>query len=267
MSAPARHRLPAAAALLMLTVTGGSCRNSGAGTSGPGPRAPAGEETPRALELVEVFPHVRVDRKARVVEFEGMVPIDARTPLKGGAMPEVFLEVIACTADSREHEALVVTRARPSHVHAALLLVGMEPGAPGSWSWDGATVTRHAPTGDGVAVTMVWRDEGGREVEVPAESWVANERTGRPLGEGKAGDGLGFVFAGSRMVRWNGREMYDADGTGVLVGLATFGSEAVAWRGVISPESSVEEPEWIADGNRVPPAGTEVLVRLSPAPR
>jgi hypothetical protein len=48
----------------------------------------------------------------------------------------------------------------------------------------------------------------------------------------------------------------------VVIGLTTFGSEMIAWRQVLSPESSISPPTWIADVKTVPKAGTAVVVRV-----
>ncbi|MBA1697416.1 hypothetical protein G9H16_25470, partial [Escherichia coli] len=58
------------------------------------------------------FPHVRVDREARTVEFDAAVPIDAQARDSRGERTRVYLEIIACSFDSREHETLVVTSAK-----------------------------------------------------------------------------------------------------------------------------------------------------------
>lgn len=205
--------------------------------------------------LREVFPHVRVDASAGLVEFDGEVPIDCHDP----QTPRVYLELVACGRDSKEHESLVVTDALASHVHAALLLTGVEPGSPGSWRWseEKRGLERVEPTGARLRVTVAYRREDGEEVEAPAESWVAHAE-----GTERFDDGGGWVFAGSRMVRRQGQERYDADGAGTLVGLATFGGETIAWTRVISHSAEVEEPEWIADPAVVPAVGTKVVVRV-----
>ncbi len=206
----------------------------------------------------EVFPHVRVDAEAGWVEIAGTVPI----LVDDLEAPDVYLEVIVCTPDSKEHESLVVTPARPSHVHAALLMLGLEPGRPGHWTWDGdgrdAVLRGHDPTGDRVKIALHWTDAAGVERSADPAEWIRHHGTGeRPPAQA-------FVFAGSRLLdRGFGREMYDADGTGVLVGLATFGSEVVAWPTTISPDSGVEEPVWVADPNTTPALGTAVRVRFT----
>ena len=74
-------------------------------------------------EPMEVFPGVRLDRDAGYVEFDGTVPIIA----DAGDGTVVFLELMVCIPDTKEHEALVMAPVKPSHVHAALLALGLEP--------------------------------------------------------------------------------------------------------------------------------------------
>lgn len=216
--------------------------------------------TPRAESgLRELFPHVRADLAVKVVEFDGMVPINCHDP----ATPDVFLEVIACTRDTKEHEALVVTDARPSHIHAALLAIGLQPGTPGSWLWENGALIAVPPKGDPVEVTLAYRDETGREISAPAHEWVRSVDTGAPFVPKNPGPR--WLFAGSVITTRQGREVYEADGAGTLIGLTTFGSETIAWVNTLSPESSIEEPEWIADRAKVPRFGTPIIVRIRPA--
>lgn len=233
----------------------------------PAPRVAASAETaevpnteapsaapvhPPPPPLREVFPHVRVDAAAGIVEFDGSVPIDAHN----AETPRVYLEVLACIPDTKEHEALVLTHARPSHVHAALLLCGLEPGTPGRWDWEGTLIRAIPPTGPRVRVTAAYEREG-RTVEAPLSAWVVDARSGESL-EALSGDAA-LVFAGSRMSRRG--DMYQADGEGCLIGLSTFGGETVAWPNMFNPDSGVEEPRWIA-GPATPPRGTAVRVRV-----
>ncbi|MCE7973790.1 MAG: hypothetical protein DYG92_05590 [Leptolyngbya sp. PLA1] len=223
--------------------------------SPPAPQVPPTAATPPATPagLKEVFPHVRVDAAKREVEIDGIVPIDAHNP----KTPRVYLEVVLCSTDTKEHEALVATEARPSHVHAALLLAGLEPGTPGTWDWEGAQIRPVPPTGPRLTVRLERPDTG--EAWSPAE-WATSARTGRSLAELEPGEG--FLFTGSQMLTRNGVEHYRADREGCIVGLATFGGEVVGYSRLHSPESSLEEPDWIARGSTVPPFGTRIVVRL-----
>lgn len=229
------------------------------------PTTPAAPSAP-ASSMREVFPHVRVDVTARVVEVDGAVAVDCHD----AQTPRVYLELVACTPDSREHESLVVTSARPAHIHAALLMIGLEPGAPGAVRWDGARHVPVAPTGPGLAVRLRTRDAGGATSEVEPQAWIVDAESGRTFpGELGAADLRGWVFAGSRTLDRQGpdgvrRRMYDADAAGTVIGLATFGSETISWRAVFSPDEAVTPAAWIADARRVPTRGTPVTIVLSP---
>jgi hypothetical protein len=229
----------------------------------PGREAPAPAPAPRAAAepagFRELFPSVRADVQRRIVEFDGIVPIDAHDP----RTPRVYLEVTVCAPDTKEHESLVMTRALASHIHAALLAIGLKPGAPGSFKWENETMTPVPPEGDPVTVTFIYQDPQGQRRESPALDWVINAETRKPF----TTESGGFIFAGSVMRTRQGREVYDADGVGTIVGLTTFGAETVAWREVISPDSHVHTPEWIADREKTPPQGTPVTVRIQPAPK
>lgn len=205
--------------------------------------------------MVELLPGVRADVGRGVVEFDGEIAIDCHDP----ETPDVYLEVICCRRDTREHEALVVTDVAPSAVHAALLAAGAEPGAPGGWREEGGKVRPILARGDPVGVTIVVT-AGAQSVEHDPATWITRAGADRTLAE--AVPQAGWVFAGSRMRERGGREVYDADGTGQLIGLHTFGSETVAWTRVESPDSWIDEPQWLANAKAVPPIGTPVTVRL-----
>lgn len=216
---------------------------------------PPGTPAPVA-GLREVFPGVRADVTAGTVEFDGMVPIDAHDPKK----PRVYLEVVACTLDSKEHEALVMTRASAAHVHAALLLAGFVPGSPGAWNWEGTTLRETPPTGDRVTIELVSTRNGSALAESPTE-WIVDLRSGKTMRELEP-NGT-FVFGGSVWKTRGGRDTYMADDEGAIVGLTTFGTETIGWSTLHSPEASVEEPRFIARPDRVPAQGTPVVVRLT----
>lgn len=265
-----------AVALLLLAACGGRPRASTPHPAPPSPQAPS--DGPRPAQgvidyptppnvtpappslassgLREVFPYVRVDTAAGVVEIDATVPIDAHST----TTPRVYLEVVLCTADTKEHEALVMTRATPSNVHAALLLAGLEPGAPGAWDWEGAVVRAIPPTGPALDVRLI--DKATGRESSPA-AWVVSAKDGRTLADAEPTEG--FVFAGSQMVRVGGATRYRADAEGCIIGLTTFGGEVVAWTRPHNPDSAMEEPVWIASGAAVPARGTPITVRISRA--
>jgi hypothetical protein len=226
-------------------------------------------------EFRELFPGVRADMAAKIVEFDGQI-----TPMlvKDDRAPLFFLEVLACSPNTREHETFVVSSVKPSNLHAALLAIGLKPGSPGSWTLSDGTLVPHQPTGDRVSVEILYTDKRGDEVSADPLEWIVSSRSKQPFFDAEkkiAADhqdpSPGWVFAGSKFVKrktpgGDEREVYDADGAGTILGLTTFGSEVIAWSRVISPEASIEEPEWIADFDRTPPAEIKVRVRVRPVP-
>jgi len=200
----------------------------------------------------EAFPHVRVDREARTVEFDGRVPILVDDP----EAPKLYLELIACTPNTKEHESLVVTPARPSHIHAALLMIGLEPGAPARWVQEDRRLRAIPPSGDPLTVEFLVPDGSGGERRFTPSQWVINADTRAPWPLGS------FVFSGSLMLERGGTEHYEADNAGTLLGLTSFGTETIAWPNPISPESDIDEPEWIANPRTVPGVDTPVTVVL-----
>jgi hypothetical protein len=216
-------------------------------------------ETGATVEgLVEVFPGVWVDRQRGVVEVDGRVATDVHDP----ETPEVWLEVLVCTPDTREHEALVVIDAKAEHVQAGLLLAGFVAGEPGRWEErrgrlevtppgdQRGGVVGVEPTGDRVEVVFV---VDGREVD--PVSWMVLAGGGDP-------DRLEWVFAGSKFRVFRGREVYLAGVEGTVVGLTTFGSEIVGLLAMHHPDSAVEEPGFLAKVEAVPGYGEKVVVRL-----
>ena len=177
-------------------------------------------------------------------------------------LDEGWLEVIACIEGTREHESIVVSSVVPSVVHAALLLIGVEPGRPAGW--DSGTNTPIPPEGGELEVFVAWMDPTtGEPVEHPVQDLLFTERSVSPPG---------FVFAGS-MVAPNPPslgpgEHYVADYAGTIVGLATFGDELVAAREVLSPEEAVEPRAWrVRSGILPPPGSAATLILRRPSER
>ncbi|MCW5755551.1 MAG: hypothetical protein KIT19_14890 [Phycisphaeraceae bacterium] len=208
--------------------------------------------------FTEIFPHVRLDREAGVVEFDARVEWDFHHPEE----PDTWLEQVICLPDTREHESLAVSAARPSHVHAALLAAGFEPGRPGSWRWDGDRIVPVHPEGERVEVYLVTIGADGREDIRLATDWIEHAPSGERLTERARRYGDGFVFAGSRIVDREGRRWYDADMTGELIGLMSFGGDLIAWSVMLSPDAQVQEPIYRVRPEAAAVVGTPVRVQI-----
>jgi hypothetical protein len=240
--------------LALLAMSAATCSCTITPTANPADNPNTNECTPTPpADLRQVFDHVRISRSHRFVEFDGIVPLDAHDE----QTPDVYLELLACTPDTREHESLVMTRAKPSHLHAALLLIGLEPGTPGTWKRVGTSFEPVPPTGSPVTVTITYTAPNNTTSTAAATDWIIDQRTGTALA------GADWIFAGSRIVEYRGQAFYDADGTGTVVGLTTFGSEVVSWGDVFSHQAAIQEPSWIANDSLVPAQGTPVVVRIT----
>jgi len=201
--------------------------------------------------LREVFKGVRVDPVRGLIEIDGRVATDVHDQ----DTPDVYLEVIVCTRDTREHESLVVIDAAAAQVHAALLLIGLEPGHPGGWKDEGGRLVPIKPQGDPVRVTLAYTLDG-KACESPCEAWIT-------VGPGRQDPGpLEFVFAGSGFRVYDGVERYLADLEGTVVGLTTFGTELIAPTSMHHPDSRVETPTLMARSDVIPAFGEPVTVRI-----
>ncbi len=251
--------------------------------------APVPESRDFSRRGIELFPGVFVDRAERTVEFDAAVIAD----VSFAETPRVYLETLVCTPMTREHEALLITRVEATHIHAALLALGLEPGQPGRVEWDGSVVRTIPPTGPLIDVRFIVNDATNPgsppRVYEPAD-WIVSTREPapgaapeRPARQGatraagtdksNAATPGSFVFAGSRtrtatVPGADGTttrvQVYAAQAEGTVVGFATFSSELIAFVDGFSPDSNVRAPEWIVDTSRVPPFGTPVRVRLQP---
>ncbi len=215
----------------------------------------AGCAPARTMPLRQPFPGLAVEPESREVTIEAAVCLDAG-----------WLEQVACSPGSRVHESLVEVAARPRDIHAALLLAGFEPGAPGHWSEgeeEDAPVVLMPPRGDLLSISVRYAS-GPATIEEPIGEWIAGVS-----GEATFPRDAVWVFGGSAIVPnppWMGPgEHYVADMTGSIIGLVTFGDEVIGYREVLPDQEAVEPPHWQVRSDHVPPVGTPVSLVIRPA--
>ncbi len=197
-------------------------------------------------DQVDVLPHVAIDRQ------NSHVDVDATVVLRQGG----WLELLACTPQTRTHESILVVHAKPSHIHLALQLVGLKPGAPMRWQKIGDQYQAHPAHGPKVTVHVVV-DRGDRSVEVPANQWIVNKQTGQTLPDPI------WIFTGSAFDRSQTPPTYRADVEGSVLSLVNFGDEVLTRpgdqtnhndQGMLQPHTQL-----------IPELGTKVKVRIRPA--
>ena len=115
-----------------------------------------------------------------------------------------YLEMFACSANTKEHESVVALDARPQLIHLALLAVGAEHGSPSSWR------PYKPATGDVIKVYVEYMDDTKPRRD-EAQLWVRDVKTKKPMEQE-------WVFAGSSWVvdPETKKRYYRADGGEVI---------------------------------------------------
>lgn len=170
-------------------------------------------------------------------------------------LTEGMLELAATIAHGKEHESVVAVKARPQHIHLALLMLGLEPGKPGSWELNDGDPKPIPAEGDPVRVSLILENEEGEREERPITDFIRQSGTDEQL------PGDVFLFAGSRIIDPPEDDPYYlADVTGEVIALVSFDGELLAWP---KPASQANEQLiWQIDEEHIPELGTEVTLRL-----
>jgi hypothetical protein len=225
----------------------------------------AGELTPElkaALEKLEM-PGVKINLD------EWSVDVDASVCEDFG-----LLEVIACLKDTRDHESVVRTEAKPSHIHTALLLLGARPGSPAMQQMlegDPPRFRNILPSGSPVDVYLVVKDEEGVATERPVNEFIIRaseeyDAVGQPVPEDdKKKENFPthtFLFAGSVLLptKGDGPRRYLADTEGNIISISTFGDELLCLPDI--HDKSNESLVWEADSDLLKEG--PVILRLRP---
>lgn len=186
------------------------------------------------------IPHIQVDVKKRQVRVEAQ-----------SLRPEMPLEFLAVQAGGPEHEAVVRSPVKASDLHLALLMVGLEPGAPVTYS--PAAQKWLPPRGPPLQIFIEY-EKDGKTQSAPAYRWMRNVKTKEPMPP------LTWIFAGSRIMEDG---VYAADVTGYLVSVVNFDLTVIDIPKLAS--NANELLEWEANPDVVPEQGTMVTMVIEPA--
>jgi hypothetical protein len=205
----------------------------------PLPAAPATAPT------VGRFPFLEVDARAKQVRVEcEALTVDAP------------LEFFCCLTGTTEHESVLRSKVRPSHLHAALLMLGLEPGEPVRFSE--ATRKWLPPHGPPLQITCEF-EKDGKPVALPAYRLLRDFKTKREAPP------ITWIFAGSRMMPGPDarNDVYAADRTGYLVTVVNFDFAVIDIPDLAS--NANETLHWESNLERMPPRGTKVTMVIEPA--
>jgi hypothetical protein len=114
---------------------------------------PAAETPPTPLNPQQT---VFLDRAGK------RIILKAEVVLRGG-----LLEMLLCKKQTKEHESILSLDSEAYVIHAGLLTLGAEAGAPVQY-----TPEFKAPTGQQIEVRLRWKDAEGKEQTARAQDWV-----------------------------------------------------------------------------------------------
>lgn len=163
------------------------------------------------------------------------------------------LELLLCRKQTKEHEAILQADINAADVHTVLVLTKAKAGSPVTWQ------PEYKPaTGTKIKIWLEYKNKKGEIETVPANHWIRNFRTRKPLDSD-------WVFAGSRFFRDPDdpkKEPFYMANNGDVISVANF------------PDSMLDLPIKSSKDNadlafeawteRVPPLGTKVNVILEP---
>ncbi len=196
----------------------------------PSADAPAGDK----------LPHLRVDAQKRQVRVDcESLAVDAP------------LEFFCVASGTNEHESVVRSPVRASHLHLAMVMIGLEPGEPVRYSE--AAKKWIPPRGPPLQITMEY-ERDGKTVSVPAYRWM------REITSKKEMPPLTWIFAGSRVME-DGK--YAADTTGYLISVVNFDLTVIDIPNLAS--NANETLQWERRPELMPPPGTKVTMVIGPA--
>lgn len=204
--------------------------------------AQAGENPP-AGKVVQLD-HVRIDLAGRKIIIDAQVCLQPRRDYSG-------LEFLLSQWGKKTHESLLHTKARPSDIHAALLMLAIEQGKPARIPPGGGAVL--PPQGPALRISLRFTDAQGKQTEIDAGRWL------KSIGPKNTPPPTRWVFVGSQVLA-DGRYLADIEGT--IVSVSNFASSVID----VPFESSDKSQSLAFDVNSqaLPPLKTPVEVIITP---
>jgi len=212
--------------------------------------APCAAQAPAAgaaKRVVKLGNHLRVDLAKR------RISMDAEVCLRSGA-----LELLVCGKGTKEHESVMSTRAKASHLHAGLLLLGLTPGKPAEWVMlEGDDHGRALPPrGAALGIAFRWREPGGRVTQVDASKFLACGNKKGPMPDE-------WIFVGSDIFADG---TYWADSEGEILCVANFASAVIDVPFKNPNKQAQQMMDFVANTDAIPAVGTPVEVIIVPKP-
>jgi len=212
------------------------------------PAAPPVPKGVRAGDAKSPAPKVVPIGLVRVAPAGRRISLDAEVCLRSGV-----LEFMIVAWQTKTHESILHTKTKASHLHAALLMLGLAPGKPARWSGQDEQARFLPPAGGKLRIQFAWKGKNGKAHLVDAGSWLKGSEQKRVL-EPKE-----WVFVGSEVLP-DGRYWAEADGE--VISVTNFASAVIDVP--FRSSNANEQREYYANTDAIPPTGTKVEVIIAP---
>jgi hypothetical protein len=203
------------------------------------------------------LPGVSINLEAKAIDVTSTV-----------ALTEGSLEFVACTKNTKEHEAIVTVEAKPSHIHTALLLLGAKAGHPAIRKIVGEGENQRwidlPPKGSPVSISLIVPGKDGKPTERPLSDFVTRLNDEGEPDNAEAKKRLKtFLFAGSHLIgKEDEPKTYLADKSGSVISLSTFGDELLCLPQIYGHENHALQ--WEITPSHLPKIGNKIILRIKP---
>lgn len=161
------------------------------------------------------------------------------------------LEFFCVTTGGPTHESVLASRVKPSDLHLAMLMLGLEPGEPVRFSQ--AAERWLPPRGPRIHISVEFARDG-KTVRMPANRLMRHFQTKKEM------PATTWIFCGSRIMDDGG---YAADITGYIISVVNFDLTVIDVPDLRS--NANETLEWETNMDVAPPEGTPVTMIIEPA--
>jgi hypothetical protein len=158
------------------------------------------------------------------------------------------LEFFCVVSGTNEHESLLRSPIKPSHLHAGLLALGLEPGEPVKYS---EAAKKWIPPHGPPLQLFIEFEKDGKAQRLPAYRLMRDVKTKKEMPP------MTWIFAGSRILEDGG---YAADATGYLVSVVNFDLTVIDIPQLAS--NANETLEWEINKDLLPAAGTKAILSI-----
>lgn len=168
------------------------------------------------------------------------------------------LEVLLCKTNTKEHEAIIRTAVDARLIHAALIAAGAKAGSPVQFVNPKTEKEEYKPASGTEVKVLVHYKKGGKVHTHPAQEWIADLKTKKPMGHR-------WVFAGSRFLNNPDRPddpPYYTANNGEVISISNFLDAMLDVPVPVSRDNA--DLNFAAATKKIPPLLSKVWVILEP---